>query len=193
MNVWVDRSTQILIRALEPNHPSRVMQSHFYLAPASATDAALTLIPVRGVSTEEAEIALRAAGHLSATDLLRVRALDWSRPVSSRLRCTLFRSGSERVRRLEFTGASVAELIRPVFLQILDQYPLPQGAQVLAVREEGTDPIPMTVTEFAAALSRHIETSIGRGRTHLEDVRRARICESQRHPTAPLVPGLECR
>ncbi len=68
------------------------------LATAPSEWEALTLVPVRGESTLAVEISLVSRQVLDPLDSLQIRALDWTRPVLSEFRCSLFRSGATRIR-----------------------------------------------------------------------------------------------
>lgn len=66
--------------------------------PPPTGDSALTQIPVRGnadIITEQQLVALRA---LTPQQVLRVRALDWKKPVFSAFRCGLWTGAAERFR-----------------------------------------------------------------------------------------------
>lgn len=68
------------------------------LASAPSQWEALTLVPVRGESTLSVELSLVARDVLDPMQALRVRALDWTHPVLSDFRCSLFQTGVERIR-----------------------------------------------------------------------------------------------
>lgn len=57
----------------------------------------LAVMPVRGESTVQVEVALVKRRVLSANQALRVRALDWQRPVMSQFRCGLFKDAEARL------------------------------------------------------------------------------------------------
>jgi hypothetical protein len=63
---------------------------------APATVGPLFMIPVRGNADIDYENRLIGAGAVSPMDVIRVRALDWKRPVFSDFRCNLWKSALAR-------------------------------------------------------------------------------------------------
>ena len=65
---------------------------------ASSSESPLTMIPVRGNVDVEFIRRLVAVGALDAEKVLRVLALDWTRPVGSEFRCNLWKDARARLR-----------------------------------------------------------------------------------------------
>jgi hypothetical protein len=105
-------------------------------------DSALTQIPVRGdadIVTEQQLVALRA---LTPHQVLRVRALDWKKPVFSDFRCGLWTGAVERFRTSppSLSGlTSIAAAIPVVFeaIMVLGEERLHSGAddKVIAIAD----------------------------------------------------------
>ncbi len=100
--------------------------TRIHLAAPTAQETPVTLIPVRGESTIQAELGLVSRGVLDPVDALRVRALDWKHPVQSELRCGLYRRASERIaagvldEAVASSGATTtADLVPLVFAEIM--------------------------------------------------------------------------
>src|SRR4029079_15013276 len=87
----VDPGIRNMYRAIRPDHWSwGWVNGDTMRLPVPNGDAALTQIPVRGnadIVTEQQLVALRA---LTPHQVLRVRALDWKKPVFSDFRCGLW-------------------------------------------------------------------------------------------------------
>jgi hypothetical protein len=62
----------------------------------STTSSPVSQVPVRGNADTTTETQLVALGVLTARQLLQVRALDWQRPVFSRVRCDLWKDADQR-------------------------------------------------------------------------------------------------
>jgi hypothetical protein len=73
-----------------------VQDDALFLTPPQAAESPLVLMGVRGETTLQMEAALVARGVLTPLDVLRVRALDWTHPIESTLRCELFVAGLAR-------------------------------------------------------------------------------------------------
>jgi hypothetical protein len=129
----------------------------------------LTLIPVRGASVVEAELGLVARGVLSVEEALRIRALDWERPVFSDARCDLWRGLHGR----PLGGATVEEAARAALDEVLAK--LPELGSIEALGE-------------AIAARRSAITRAGLG-----EERARRVCRAvAEYPTAPLYEDVDC-
>src|SRR5690606_41614737 len=188
------------------------------VAAAASMWEELTLIPVRGESTIKAELALVSRGVLTAQQAARVRALDWTRPVQSELRCGLFRQGRDRIdlgaldAALESLpeGASNADLVPLVYDEVMrldaggelvDLVP-PAGADLLAVAD-ALDPedydalqrgdlarFARTANELAGDIDAHVEAI---DRAALRGMRQTRACRAIAElPITPLYLDLDC-
>lgn len=65
--------------------------------PAPAGEPTLSMVPVRGNADVDYETRLVTGRTLTPHQVMRVRALDWKRPVFSEFRCGLWMSASERL------------------------------------------------------------------------------------------------
>jgi hypothetical protein len=198
----VDDGLRALIAQIDPEAPwSWVHESTVRLPAPDAGDPAVSLIPVRGESTIQIELALAARQVLEPLELLRVRAIDWKRPVASEHRCGVFRDGAERIRAgaLDETiaalpaEATAAELLPPALDEILADYPRGPGGEIAALAEAGAgDPVAMTVAELAAAIESYLAGATA-GRQELRALRDARACWAETlFPIAPIIPELRC-
>jgi hypothetical protein len=168
--------------------------------------ANLTLFAVRGESTVQAELALVSRGVLSATDLLRVRALDYSRPVLSQFRCDLFDAGAERIRAgaldeaIAALGddASNADLVPLLLAELLaiesNEGPLDlmSRGEIYSIADADHPEAAswLTADQLGDALQQTIDAA---NRTDLDKTRRALACEVKNLlPFAPLVPDVDC-
>lgn len=111
----------------------------------------ITQVPVRAQSTINAEIGLVSRGVLTPTQVLRIRAIDWTRPALSELRCGLFRTGEERIRAGAIddavaalaTSATTADIVPIVYQELMKYHgdkglvPLvpPDGSDLIAVAD----------------------------------------------------------
>lgn len=95
----VDPGLRNMYRAIRPDNWSwGWVNGDTMRLPAPSGDSALTQIPVRGnadIVTEQQLVALRG---LTPHQVLRVRALDWKKPVFSDFRCGLWTGAVERFR-----------------------------------------------------------------------------------------------
>lgn len=152
-------------------------QTTVFLPPATASEPALTLMPVRGETTIRAELALVTRGVLSAAQVLAVRSIDWSRPVASHERCTLFREGSERARAAgSHVATSNAELIRQLYAGIMN------GIGTLAP------------TELGALVDEQLRAATRPGARAAHAMRRRDLaCTiAAAFPITPIYPDLDC-
>jgi hypothetical protein len=165
-----------------------------YLEPG----APLTLIPVRGESTIAAELGLVARGVLPARDAIRVRALDWKRPVQSDFRCGLYRAAVAR--GLELGDAqTTADLVPRIVDAILtfDGRPLRASSpDTLLVVEDPSalagdwSSLEATLVDFGARIETHLASA---SRSVLAGERNRRACQAvATHPTAPIFPDVSC-
>ncbi|HLU65405.1 MAG TPA: hypothetical protein VKZ63_03990 [Kofleriaceae bacterium] len=94
----VDPGLRNMFRAIRPSDWPWGWVNGDTMRIAAPTGETVTQIPVRGnadVTTEQQMVAVRA---LTPYQVLRVRALDWKRPVFSELRCGLWTGAVERFR-----------------------------------------------------------------------------------------------
>jgi hypothetical protein len=177
-----------------------------------AGDEPLAMVAVRGEISVQAEAALVSRGVLAPLDVLRVRALDWTHPVGSTLRCELLTAASARaidVGAYTDNGA----LVRAVFeraLAIETEAGLvslvpPHPGQVVAIAD-AADPAwaealaAGDVDAFAvdpAVLGESIQIHVSahaqadaRALLQAERVRRGCLARAT-YPTAPIVPGTD--
>jgi len=119
---------------------------------------ALTLIPVRGESTLAVELSLVARAVLDPVQALRVRALDWTRPVLSDFRCQLFQTGAERIR----SGAiddQVAAL--PDDATTAELIPLAYDEIMKVATDDGLVPLAPTSSDRVIAIADAVDPDVG--------------------------------
>jgi hypothetical protein len=181
--------------------------------PPPGAQRPVRLIPVRGEATVQAELGLVARGALDPLDALRVRALDWTHPVQSELRCQLFRSAAPRLAALDASGlATTAELIPLVLDEILTleiagrRVPLRATRGELIAIPDATDPtaaaalakgelegFETSALALGAAIEAHVAGFMGvGGRGQLARERDRRACRALADPTAPEFGELSC-
>jgi len=214
----IDTALVTHLRALGAAGDQTWTRDTLRVAAAASMWEELTLIPVRGESTIKAELALVSRGVLTAQQAARVRALDWTRPVQSELRCGLFRQGRDRIdlgaldAALESLpeGASNADLVPLVYDEVMrldaggelvDLVP-PAGADLLAVAD-ALDPedydalqrgdlarFARTANELAGDIDAHVEAI---DRAALRGMRQTRACRAIAElPITPLYLDLDC-
>jgi hypothetical protein len=191
-------------RALEAADPDIVgawaVQEQLKLPAASDEADAIRGLPVRSTLGTEAEATLLSRMVLAPIDLLRVRALDWTHPVGSSLRCSLYEDGfaswspasggttAEAVRELYdvvMTPLAVRDLGDDVVLAVAD------GAGV-AIEDLGEDDR-STLSEWNDAIEAHLErVESTDGRQRLQGEVQVRGCiAASIDPTMPDVPGFD--
>jgi hypothetical protein len=151
-------------------------------APGSETP--VSLIATRSESAVQTELALASRLVLEPAELLRARAIDWTRPVGSDERCQVYRDGRERIEAgaldevvaAQADGATTADLIEPVF------------AEVLAGRPA------VVAAELAAAIDGYLAgQTAAADRSGLRAMRDERGCWAEgRYLFAPIIPDLSC-
>ncbi len=62
-----------------------------------AGETPLAVMPVRGEAALQVEVGLVTRRALTPYDVLRLRSIDWQRPVFSEFRCDMYRQGSARI------------------------------------------------------------------------------------------------
>lgn len=193
-NVWVDNSTRTLMRKALPDQTWNWQSEKQTLPAARRGQPSLTLVPIRGISTEAVEMALVSRNVLTPKQVLRVRALDWTSPVGSDFRCDLFQRQTARLKQmslLDGTGGSNSDLIPVLLESILDEYKVPLGSELVSISSPSSPPIPMTLEEFGRTLDAN--TAQNAKRSYVEEVRTRRACKINRiFPNASLVPDLNC-
>lgn len=117
--------------------------------------APLFMMPVRGNADIDYESRLVSVNVLTAHQVLRVRALDWKRPVFSSFRCGLWKQAMERLSNAPPViedSWRVADLMRHLYDEIMQLDGLPLACatpeQVIAVDSAG----PETETSLFVAL-----------------------------------------
>lgn len=151
----------------------------------SAGDPPVSLIATRSESAVQTELALAARRVLEPSELLRARAIDWARPVASDQRCQIYRDGRARIEAgaLDPTiagladGATTADLIRPVYTEILAGQPA------------------VSATDLAAGVDAYLIGQTGAAdRSALRAMRDERGCWAEgRYLSAPIIPDLSCQ
>jgi hypothetical protein len=160
------------------------------VAPPAAGEDPMALIAVRGELAIQAEAALVSRQVLAPIDVLRVRALDWTHPVGSTMRCDVFEQGLDR-----FEGDGV----RALFDAVMQPFAPPPGSDLVAI-PDADDPAASDPSRFAAtlegwgeAIEAHVDAAqTDEGRAVLEAERIRRGCLARRSfPIAPLIPGTD--
>lgn len=217
----VDPGLRGMVQTVAAGDWSWLHDDTLHLPPPTADEPALVLVAVRGESTVQAERALVSRQVLTPMHVLRVRALDWSRPVGSTLRCRLYEEGRARLERDDRFDVGDhednAELV-PVVYEHLMQLATPQGLvslqtgddQTLVAIADAESPVAredlaagaverhaMSVAELGDAIDAHLGTLLqatdARAQLDAERLRRACMARAQ-DPTAPLIEGAEdCR
>jgi len=184
------------------------------VVPAQEGEAALALLAVRGHAVVAAEASLRSRGVLTPEQLLAVRALDWTHPFASSLRCGLFEDAQARIDAGQtaidpdaFTDnqALVAALYDET-MQI-DGTPLVTEGQdtVLAVANaDGLDrsalvddpaSFELDLSTLGEQIAEHVSSlAMGPGRAALLAERNRRGCVAKAaYPVTPIIPDFpEC-
>ena len=188
------------------------------LANAPSQWEALTLVPVRGESTLAVEVSLVARQVLDPTRALRVRALDWTRPVLSEFRCNLFRDGATRIRGGAIDneiatlpeGTTTAGLVPIAYDEIMKldtavgliSLKAPADGDLVAIPDV-TEPdvqsrltdgdlsaLAMSPAELGDRLQSYLETV---DREDLWVMRQIRACRvAHEYAIAPIYPDLDC-
>lgn len=179
---------------------------------------ALTLVPVRGESTRAVELSLVSRAVLDPMQALRVRALDWTRPVLSEFRCGLFRAGAERARAGALDDAiaalpgdpTTADIVPLLYDEIMTiateggavRLAPPPGADLLAIadasdpevdgRLRAGDLAPYAIS--VATLGERVQAYVDAiDRLDLLAIRQVRACRAIReYAIAPIYPDLDC-
>lgn len=185
---------------------------HRFQDPTSS-QARLEVIPVRGAYSVSMDRALVSRRVLTAQQVLRLRALDWQRPVFSEFRCNLFTHGVERLRLDGFESSAYetnAELAPVLFEEIMkldgELALIPsEDASVISAprvtdellerwRTQGTQAEQLSHDAFATQVDDYLDALTTPGaRARLEDERQRRGCLARsRFASAPEIPNLSC-
>jgi hypothetical protein len=166
------------------------------IAPPAEGEDPMALFAVRGELAIQAEAALVSRQVLAPIDVLRVRALDWTHPVGSAMRCDAFEAG---LAGFEGRASSVGELARALFDAVMQPFAPPSGSDLVAIPDAddptASDPsrFGATLETWGAAIEDYVDaaqTEAGRARLEAERIRRG--CLARRSfPIAPLIPGTE--
>ena len=219
MSALLDSGLRRMVQALEPaERPwAWVHEDSVFVPPPRPDETAIVLMAVRGEVSVQAEAALVSRRVLTPMQVLRVRALDWTRPIGSGFRCDLFESGRARILadppELE-AHADTATLVSQVFDELL-HVQTDQGLVSLATGDELSlvaiadvqDP-EVEQALRAGALSGSVSSVVALGeeveayvtgmtqgadaRARLVAERNRRACEVRRRDlTAPTFEGIE--
>lgn len=166
------------------------------------SDDPLAMIPVRGNADVEFERRLIAVKAIDPIDVLRIRALDWQRPVLSELRCDLWKSATARLRENPpeiDPEMRNSDLIPVLYEQImkLDGESLIAGDDQLIAIADGTQPqdrVTVGLIEFGDLLQAHADGTEGEGgRQRLREARDTRLCSVKTEfPNRPALPAFSC-
>jgi hypothetical protein len=173
-----------------------------HIEPPGPDATPLVMIGVRGETTVQLEAALVSRGVLAPKGVLRVRALDWTHPVASALRCGLLDDAVAAADVDPAAFADTAALAAALFERALV---LPSGRS-LADAGEGVyaladadddaatdallhgEPVAIDLAALGAAIDLHLADL---PRSAIEAERRRRGCALRsRFPTAPIIPGV---
>lgn len=187
---------------------------HRFASPEDG-EARVEVMPSRSAAAVLHEKRLVTRRVLTAQQVLRLRALDWQRPVFSELRCGLFLDGAQRLKAStpDLTEYPTNADYLPVLFDTLMHISTPDG--LVSLTPEGDDtlfsiPDAEEASEvlatgelssyevdhdtFASELDTYL-TSLSRpgARTLLEAERVRRGCQARAHfPSAPDIPNLSC-
>jgi hypothetical protein len=214
----IDPALAAHLRSLGAGDWPWLADSKIHVSASPSQWEALTLIPIRGESTAAAELGLVSRGVLTPLQAARVRALDWTRPVLSELRCSLYRAAEARIAAGSLDpalaalpgDATNADLVPLLYDQIMQLetggglIPLtpPSGFDLLAIPDaldadaldllSAGDMAPFATT--LADLGGDIDTHLGAiNRTALHLIRQSRICRTAaQFPITPLYPDVDC-
>lgn len=214
-SVALDPGIRRMLLAIDPTGwPWAFVQDDaLFLTPPSTGETPLALVGVRGETTLQVEAALVARQVLAPLDVLRVRALDWTHPVASELRCELFESGLARARAGAVdvgAAANTSALVRALYDESIAVSPSASLADVgpdavVAVADAGDaeavanlragdfTETTMTLSAFGDAIEDELaELALPGARAGLELERIRRGCLLRaRDATAPLVPATD--
>lgn len=181
-----------------------------------AGDPPLAMIAIRGETTAQVEAALLSRNVLDAEQILRVRALDWTHPVFSELRCGQWEAAADRARGGAVDPAEHADnaslvdaLYREAMLLTIDGASVPLLADapgaVVAIAD-ATDPEAIaalstgelsayerTPEELGAEIDAFVTSfESGDARVRLDAERHRRGCLArQAFVITPLLPGID--
>jgi hypothetical protein len=214
-SVALDPGIRRMLLAIDPTGwPWTFVQDDaLFLTPPSADERPLALVGVRGETTVQMEAALVARDVLDPVDVLRVRALDWTHPVASELRCGLFEAGLARARAGAVDAAAAADtsaLVRALYdeaiavtasASLADVGPdavvaladANDGDAVANLRAGDFTETTMTLSELGDAIESELLRLAepgARADLELERIRRGCLLRA-RDVTAPLVPAAE--
>lgn len=184
------------------------------VVPAEDGELPLALLAVRGHAVVAAESSLRSRGVLTPEQLLAVRALDWTHPFASPLRCGLFEDAHARVESGQtaiepstfadnqaLVGALYDEAMRVDGTSLVTA----SADTVLAVADAAdVDPTAIAanpaqyeldLTTLGEQIATHVQSlATGPGRAALLAERNRRGCiAAAAYPVTPLIPDLpEC-
>lgn len=199
MNVALDPMIRRAMGFADPDAlgPWAVRDSLKLPAPGDEASA-IRFLAVRSTLTVEAEAALLSRNVLEPMDVLRVRALDWMRPVGSPLRCALYEDALPRWQPA--TDATATDAARALYEHVMAPVAarLDDDDTVLAIGEASSiaelDAAEvLTLAQWDGAIASHLEgleTDAGRSRLRAEV--QARACTAWAvDPTVPKIPGFE--
>lgn len=208
----LDPGLRRALAQLEPDADWDFTRDEVLTLPPPQQGGAMVMIAVRGELTVQAEAALLSRGVLAPIDVLRVRALDWTHPFDSALRCQLWRDAVARAEAGALVPADFADdaaLARALFDEALRVAPgaslADVGDDVVALDDAADAAATAAVLagDFTAArsspraLGDRIDAAVAalaspQGRDAIERERIRRGCAARLlFPIAPIVPGTE--
>ncbi len=208
----LDPGLRRALAQLEPDADWDFTRDDVLTLPPPPPGGAMVMIAVRGELTVQAEAALLSRGVLAPIDVLRVRALDWTQPFDSALRCQLWHDAVERAEAgalapADFTDdAALARALFDEALRVAPGHSLADVGEDVVVLDDANDEAATAAVlagDFAAArlspraLGDRIDAAIaalaspaGRDAIERERVRRGCVARAL-FPIAPIVPGTE--
>ncbi len=107
--VLLDDGLRNALASMRPGKWDFGSETSFLLPPPGASEERVIMMPIRGESTVLAEASLLPRKVLALEDVMRVRLLDYDRPMASSFRCSLYTEGAERIEAGEL-ATQMAEL-----------------------------------------------------------------------------------
>ncbi len=164
----------------------------------------LAMIPVRGNADIQFETRMMAVNAIAPMDVLRIRALDWKRPVLSDFRCQLWKSALARLREKppEITPAMRNVDLFPLLYKEIMRFEgksliRPNSDELIAIAD-GNDPDVRQIVDIMKLgnlLQAHADQSAkAGGRDKLRAIRDDRLCVvDDEFPNRPALPEFSCR
>lgn len=190
-----------------------ILDDRHRFADPTEGEARVEVIPVRGAHGVSMDKSLVARRVLSAEQVLRLRALDWQRPVFSQFRCDLFTQGAGRLQFQGFDASAYednGDLAPVLFEEIMKldgevalapsgegsvlSIPRVDEEALAALRAGELDAYEVTFDAFGAQVDDFLDGfAEPGGRAALEVERNRRGCQARAtFPAAPQIPDLTC-